>query len=118
MTGVFVMAGCAVEGVHVHAVVGAAASIVSGLAAPDAAGAGAAANGLLSALARGVVSALGEEGRAANGATFPAGFTSACASAMPCGTLADAVRSIAGAGCAAYLSSASMGAGGLLAARS
>ncbi|WP_275691230.1 hypothetical protein [Burkholderia sp. Tr-849] len=115
MTGVFVVAGCAVEGVHVHAVAGAAGSIVSGLAAPDAAGAGAAAaNGLLSALARGVVSAVGEEGRAANGAMFPAGFTSA----MPCGTLADAVRSIAGAGCAAYLSSTSMGAGGLLAARS
>ncbi|HHX4058353.1 TPA: hypothetical protein ACU967_004015 [Burkholderia contaminans] len=131
VTGVFIVAGCVVEGVHVHAVAGtvpraiaaggAAGSTVSGLAAScaalDAAGA-AAANGPISALARGVVSAIGEAGRAANGGMFPAGFTSACASAMPCGTLADAVRSIAGAGCAVDLSSASNDAGGLLVARS
>ncbi|EKS9883056.1 hypothetical protein QDD70_007777 [Burkholderia cepacia] len=85
-------------------------------AALDAAGA-AAANGLVSELARGVVSAIGEEGRAANGAMFPAGFTSARVSAMPCGTLVDAVRSIAGADCAVDLSSVSNDAGGLLVAR-
>ncbi|WP_432207727.1 hypothetical protein [Burkholderia contaminans] len=128
VTGVFVGAGCAVAGVHVHAVAGAvpsavaargaagstASDLAASSAALDAAGA-AAANGLVSALARGVVSTIGEEGRAANGTLFPAG--SACALAIPGGTLADTVRSIAGAGCAVYLSSVSMDAG-LLAARS
>ncbi len=118
------MAGCAVDGVHDHAAVGvasraiadgrAADSTVSGLAASGAAGVGAAANGLASALARGGVSAIGEEGRAANGAMFPAGFTSA----MPCGTRADAVRSIAEAGCAVTVSSVSSDADGLPAAMS